>query len=141
MMSSLQRTSVSCLCTQFSLGIVLFLFVSLPQPLCSFPLLFLALFSYRSLFFHTNSLEREYCSVPPSHTTHKPYLQLLSVFQLSNTYRRKHREITTRREIDIKSSRRFAEESTGRGNVCACICAGNTCAGVRVRAYAQKCAG
>ena len=44
-------------------------------------------------------------------------------------------------EIDIKSSRRFAEESTGRGNVCACICAGNTCAGVRVRAYAQKCAG
>ena len=59
----------------------------------------------------------------------------------SITYRRKHREITTRREIDIKSSRRFAEESTGRGNVCACICAGNTCAGVRVRAYAQKCAG
>ena len=40
-----------------------------------------------------------------------------------------------------RMQRRFAEESTGRGNVCACICAGNTCAGVRVRAYAQKCAG
>ena len=34
-----------------------------------------------------------------------------------------------------KSSRRIAEESTGRGNVCACVCAGYTCAGVRVRAY------
>ena len=46
-------------------------------------------------------------------------------------------------EIDIESSRRFAiaEESTERGNVCACICVGNTCAGVRVHAYGQKCAG
>ena len=43
--------------------------------------------------------------------------------------------------LDRKSSRRIAEESTGRGNVCACVCAGYTCAGVRVRAYAQKCAG
>ena len=42
---------------------------------------------------------------------------------------------------NIKSSRRFAEESTGRRNVCACICAGYTCAGVRVGAYAKKCAG
>ena len=42
---------------------------------------------------------------------------------------------------DITSSRRFAEESTGCGNVCACICGGNTCADVRVGAYAQKCVG
>ena len=41
-------------------------------------------------------------------------------------------------EIDIKSSSWFAEESTGRGNVCAWKCAGYTCAGARVRAYAQN---
>ena len=41
-----------------------------------FLLLFVALFSYREFFFAHNSLEGEYCSVPPSHTTHKQYLQL-----------------------------------------------------------------
>ena len=61
-----------------SLGTVLCSFVSLPQPLCFFPLLFVALFSYREFFFAHNSLEGEYCSVPPSHTTHKQYLQLLN---------------------------------------------------------------
>ena len=56
-----------------------FLFVSLPQPLCFFFSFTVPCSLFISwVFFHTNSLEGEYCSVPPSHTTHKPYLQLLN---------------------------------------------------------------
>ena len=49
-----------------------------------------------------------------------------------------HLEQSTSRHTNINSSSWFTEESTGRGNVCACICAGYTCASVRVRAYAQN---
>ena len=66
------------------LGTVLCSFVSLPQPLCFFSFTVPCSLFLSWVFFPTNSLEGEYCSVPPSHT-HLNFVLSYFIFIVHNT--------------------------------------------------------